>query len=63
MQYLTEHNILTVFICICLILSALCAYLGYKWNKEDNQKPISNPLNDAYLYGVWGIEQPHYNND
>ncbi len=31
--------------------------------KKDNQRSSSSTLNDAYLYGVWGIEQPHFNND
>jgi hypothetical protein len=61
---ITENNLSIIAMIVLSIGAILMLIWAKKIVKEDNQnKEASNTLNDAYLYGVWGIEQPHYNND
>jgi uncharacterized oligopeptide transporter (OPT) family protein len=61
---ITENNLSILLMIVFFIGAILMLIWAKKIVKEDNKnKEASNTLNDAYLKGVWGIEQPHYNND
>lgn len=60
-----DSTIIYVINIILIIFGIILVYYSLRWSKEDdNNFTIKrNIINDIFLKEVWGIEQPHYDND